>query len=182
MRPLNRNERLLATALGVALFLIANMVGFKLMNARLQASKVEIVRLNAEAEQARLMLEQRPYWQARQTWVGDHPPDAYDAATSRAKYVQEVTTSLSENKLKTMAQQPQSDEHDPGGRLAMVSIDLTVQGRLEKMVRWLQALQQPGKYEVIRSFTLKKGDDATTMEMQVRLGKVLRAGDLASYP
>jgi len=180
MRPLNRNERLLAAIFGGVLFLIVNLVGMRWIGGHIRSANADIARLKNEAEQANIMLKMRPYWTARQMWVKDHPPGVYDEATSRAQYVQEVQTAVQAHQLKIESQQPLETERN--GRLAMVGIDVTVQGRLEAIVRWLHALQEPGKYETVRSFTLKQADDANTMEAQVRLGKVLRAGDLAAYP
>jgi hypothetical protein len=180
MRPLNRNERLMATALGAMLFLFVNLAGMRWIGGQMRDARAEISRLTTESAAARTMLQERPYWLARQAWVAEHPPEVYDERTSRSKYVQDVQAQVQAQKLTIMSQQPLETERD--GRLALVGMEVTVQGRLEAIVRWLHKLQQPGRYETVRSFTLKQADDGNTMEANVRLGKVLRSGDLASYP
>jgi hypothetical protein len=180
MRPLNRNERLLATLLGAAAFLVLNLFGMKWVSNHTAATRADIARFKSEADAARALLKERPYWNVRQDWVTAHPPEAYDDKTSRAKFVQSVQEGLDRQKLKIESQQPLETEHE--GRLAVTGIELTVTGRLESIVRWLYALQQPGNYQFVRSFTLRQAEDGNTMQAVVRLGKVFRSGDLASYP
>jgi hypothetical protein len=180
MRPLNRNERLLATLLGAAAFLVFNLFGMKWVASHAATTRAEIARFKSEADAARALLKERPYWNARQDWVAANPPEPYDDKTSRAKFVNEITDSLKSYQLKADSQQPLETERD--GRIAVTGIELSVTGRLESIVRWLYALQQPGSYLLVRSFTLRQADDGNTMQAVVRLGKVFRAGDLASYP
>jgi hypothetical protein len=177
MRPLNRNEQLLALALGGTVFLLLSLFGMRWVADQMRGGRAEIARLETEVAAARRMLEQKPYWLARQDWLLAHQPQPYDARTSRSKFVEEIQSSVTANKLQIASQQPQTDERQ--GRLATTWIDLTVTGRLEAIIRWLQALQQPGKYEVVRSFTLKQAEDGNTMELHVLLGKIFRAGELA---
>jgi hypothetical protein len=180
MRALNRNERLMATALAAMLFLFVNFAGMRWIGGAMRDASAEVSRLESESGAARTLLQERPYWLARQAWVAEHPPGIYDERTSRSKYVQDVQTAVQAQSLRIESQQPLETERD--GRLALVGMEVTVNGRLEAIVRWLHALQQPGKYETVRNFTLKQADDANTMEATVRLGKVLRSADLASYP
>lgn len=180
MRALNRNERLLAGLLGGMAFLLVNLVGMRWIASQTAASRAEIARLTGEADAARTLLKERPYWLVRQDWVAQHLPPPYDEKTSRAQFVQEVVDSVQKHQLQTESQQPLETERD--GRLAIAGIEITVNGRLEAIVRWLHALQQPGNYELIRSFTLRQAEDGNTMQAVVRLGKVFRAGDLAAYP
>jgi hypothetical protein len=180
MRPLNRNERLLATLLGASAFLVVNLFGMKWIASHATAAKAEIARSRSEVDAAKALLKERPYWTARQEWIAGHPPAAYDERTSQAQFVQTVQDSLGREGLKIEAQQPLPTERD--GRLATAGYEVTVVGRLESIVRWLHALQQPGTYQFVRSLTLRQSDEGTTMQAIVRLGKVFRSGDLASYP
>jgi hypothetical protein len=180
MRPLNRNERLLVTLLAASAFLVINLFGMKWVAARISETKADISRLKSETDAAQMLLKDRPFWLVRQDWVANHPPAVYDDKTSRAQFVQDVVDGLKKEKLTTEAQQPLETEHQ--GRLAITGIELTVTGRLEAIVRWLHLVQQPGNYEFVRSFTLRQAEEGNTMQAVVRLGKVFRSGDLASYP
>lgn len=178
MRPLNRNEQLLALALGGALFLVLNLFGMRWVADQMRSGRAEIAQLESDAAAARQLLKQKPFWTARQDWLLVHQPDLYDARTSRSKFVEEVQASVTTNKLQIASQQPQTDEQQ--GMLATTWIDLTVTGRLEAIVRWIHALQQPGKYAVVKSFTLKQADEGNTMELHVLLGKIFRSGELTA--
>lgn len=178
MRALNRNEQLLALALGGALFLVLNLFGMRWVADQMRSGRAEIAQLESDAAAARQLLGQKSYWLGREGWLRAHPPELYDARTSRSKFVQEVQSSVTADKLQIAAQQPQADESQ--GRLATAWIDLTVTGRLEAIVHWLHTLQQPGKYEIARSFTLKQAEDGKTMELHVILGKIFRTGELTT--
>jgi hypothetical protein len=180
MRQLNRNERLLVALLGAAAFLVANLVAMKWIANQTATSRAEIERLKGEATAARTLLKEKPYWTARQDWVEGHLPAPYDEKTSRAQFVQEVQESLKKFQLTTQQQQPLETEMN--GRLAIAGIEITVDGRLEAIVRWLHEIQQPGSYALVRSFTLRQAEDGNTMQAVVRLGKIFRAGDLATNP
>lgn len=180
MRPLNRNERLMAAALAAMVFLFINLAGMGWIGGQMRDARAEVSRLESESGAANTLLKERPYWLARQAWVAGHPPEVYDERTSRSKYVQDIQAGVQAQNLRIESQQPLETERD--GRLALVGMEITVHGRLEAIVRWLHAFQQPGKYETVRNFTLKQADDGNTMEATVRLGKVLRSADLASYP
>jgi len=148
------------------------------VSGQMRDGRAEIARLESDVAAARQLLAQEPYWLARQEWLKTQPPQPYDARTSRSKFVEEIQSSVTANNLQIAAQQPQADEAQ--GRLATTWIDLTVTGRLEAIVRWLHVLQQPGKYAVVKSFTLKQADDGNTMELHVLLGKVFRIGELTT--
>jgi hypothetical protein len=178
MRQLNRNEQLLALALGGTVFLLLNLFGMRWVADQMRNGRAEIAQLESDAAAARQLLKQKPFWTARQDWLRTHQPDLYDARTSRSKFVEEVQASVTTSKLQIASQQPQSDEQQ--GMLATTWIDLTVTGRLEAIVNWIHALQQPGKYAVVKSFTLKQADEGNTMELHVLLGKIFRSGELTA--
>jgi hypothetical protein len=180
MRPLNRNERLLAGALGAVVFLFINLAGMRWISDQMRVQKAAISQLESDAAATRTLLTQQPYWEARQGWVAAHPPDVYDDRTTRSKFLQEVQSDVQTQGLKIQSQQPL--DTDRAGQMSVANIDLVLSGRLEAIVRWLHAVQQPGKYVTIGNFTLKQGDDGNSMQLQVRLGKVYRAGGPSASP
>jgi hypothetical protein len=180
MRALNRNERLLAGALGALLILFVNLAGMRWVADQMHTEGAKIRQLEGETQAARLLMKQRPYWIARREWLDAHPPAIYDDRSSRSKFQQEVQAGILAQKLKIDSQQPLDTERS--GDLAVANIDVVVSGRLEAIVRWLQAVQQPGRYMSLGNFTLNQSDDGNSMELQVRLGKVYRAAAPATSP
>ena len=174
MRPLNRNERLLAGALGALAFLFLNLAAMRWISEQMRTQRAAITQLEMEAQATRQLLKQRPYWVARQEWIAAHPPETYNELQTRAKFQREAQTSLQDKGLKIDSQQPQDTEHV--GDLAVANLDLMMTGRLEAIVRWLHAVQQPGKSVSVGNFTLKQGEDGNSMQLEVRLAKVYRAG------
>ncbi len=180
MRPLNRNERLLAASFGAILFLVINLAGVRWVANQISVLHGDIHTLQTEGVAAREMLEQRPYYVAREAWLDAHPLPVYDERTSQSEFVQSVNQDLNAHKLRILSQVPQ--ETTRAGALAFARIDLTINGRLEAIVRWLHAVQQPGKSLFTERFTLKQGEDGNSMELQVLLGKIYRAGGSAASP
>lgn len=180
MRALNRNERMLALALGTCLFLVANMFAVRGIATKMRESRGEITRLRSEVAASRQVLAEKPYWEARERWIEDHPLPKYDDRVSGAEFLQEIQQSLKKRDLKIDSQQLMAAELS--GSLATVDVNLTVEGQLEAIVRWLHTIQQPGSYHLVRSFELKKEGSGNTMQLQIRLGRVFRTGDLVSSP
>lgn len=180
MRTLNRNERMLAIAFGATLFLVLNLVGMRWIANQLRTLRGDISSQRAEAAAARQLLTQRPYYVAREEWLKTHPLPVYDERLSQSEFVQSVNAGIQSHKLKIISQVPSEAERT--GTLAVAKIDLTLNGRLEAIVRWLHAVQQPGKFMFTERFTLKQGDDGNSMELQILLGKVYRLGGSAASP
>ncbi len=172
MRALNRNERLLAIALGFIVLLLLNFAGMRWIADTMRGSRNRIAQLESENAALQHVLAERPYWTARQKWLEANPPAAYSERSSRAEFVQSVQSGIASQGLKIESQQPLDTERV--GPLAVTNIDLVLSGRFQALIRWLHAIQQPGKYALIRSFTLKQGEDGNSMQLQVRLGKIYR--------
>lgn len=180
MRALTRNERTLAIALGAVFFLMLNLVGMRWIANQLRSLRGEITAQRAEATAARQLLTQRPFYVAREEWLKTHPLPVYDERLSQSEFVQSVNAGVQSHKLKIISQVPSEAERT--GTLAVTKIDLTINGRLEAIVRWLHAIQQPGKFMFTEKFTLKRGEDGNSMELQILLGKVYRLGGSAASP
>lgn len=180
MRPLNPNERRLAIVLGAVLLLLVNFAAMRWVADTMRTASSRIATLEAEATELNAVLAERPFWIARRDWLAAHPPAPYDERATRSQFVQAMQASLAQHKLKVDSQQPLDTERI--GDLAIANIDLVVTGRLEAIVRWLHSIQQPGKSVLVRSFTLKQGEDGNSMQLQIRLGKVYRAAALATNP
>jgi len=180
MRTLNRNERLLSIALGTVLFLLLNLVGMKWVSSQMSAARANIDSLQSDAGAEKALLSQRPFWDSRGKWMKAHPPEIFDERTSRSKFIDDIQAGIQAKKLHIDQQQPLETEHDD--LLAITLIDLTLEGHLEDIVRWLYSIQQPGAYCLVRTFTLNQAEDGKTMQLQIRLGKVFRTGDMPATP
>lgn len=180
MRPLTRNERMLSLAVGTCVFLIANMLGVRWIAGELRAWRADIVRLKTEVAAAKQVMLEEPYWHARQAWMENHPLPRYDEEQSLANFLEEMRAGLKQRNLKIESQQPMAPE--VLGSLATVDVALKVEGRLEDIVRWLHAVQQPGEYLLVRKFKLNQASGKNTMELDITLGRVFRTGDIASSP
>ena len=180
MRPRTRNERMLSIAVGTCVFLLANLFGVRWVANEMRTWRRNITRLQGEVATARQVVQEAPYWHARQDWMNAHPLPAYDENQSLATLMQDLPAGIKRHNLKIEGQQPVGTEVN--GSLAVVEIDFKLEGRLEDIVRWLHSIQQPGQYFIVRNFVLKQTQGRNTMNLDIRLGRVFRTGDIASSP
>ncbi len=131
MRALNRNEQLLALALGGALFLVLNLFGMRWVAEPMRSGRAEIAQLESGCRR-RASIARQKFLLARPRGLACEPirPNSYDARTSRSKFVQEVQSSVTADKLQIAAQQPLADESQGRLATAWIDLDLTVTGRL----------------------------------------------------
>lgn len=180
MRALNSNERKLLCLLGASLFVVLNIVAAKWFLTQTQNIQSRLRSLESTAGEYEAVLRERPHWEARRAWLDAWPMAPYAGPSTDSQFAEDIQHSLVQGGLVIEAQQ--LHEAVIQDDIAVVTLDLTVKGRLEEIVRWMQQAQQPGKYFVIRSFTLKRFDEGSTMSARITAGRLFRQGSLASTP
>lgn len=180
MRPLTHNEKMLSLAVGTCVFLIANMLGIRWLAGEIRSWRADIEQLETQIAASEQVMEEAPYWNARQEWIASHPLPVFDESQSTAVFLQDIDSGLRQQNLKVDSKVPMAAELF--GSLATIDVELKVEGRLEDIVRWLHAVQQPGQYHLVRRFKLNQAGNKNTMQMEIRLGRVFRTGDIVSSP
>jgi len=179
MRKPSASERRLLAIFGFMLFALLNLVVVRWYAARRQELSAEVAGLKNRAAECRLLLEERPHWEARQKWLGQHPLEFHQGPETDSRFVEDIQHSLSESGLAINTQQIR--ESVPKGGLIETQMQCNVKGSLEQIVRWLARVQQPGNHLVIESLTLKQ-IEGEGMTAEVLVGKIFRAGGVAQAP
>jgi len=139
---------------------------------RLSAEKVRLAELDSSVASYETLLEERPYWEAREAWLEAHPMDIFDARRTESEFAEAMQHSLNQSGLTIEAQQLGALE--TVGDLTLVPLSFKIGGRLEPLVRWLQEVQQPGRYCEIQSFALKRAAEETSITADVKIRKLFR--------
>lgn len=180
MKALNPNERRLVMILSGALFVVLNIFAVRAYLAQTQKVQARIGDLESSAKGYEVILQDQPRWEARQAWMQAFPMSPYEGSATDSRFTEEIQRSLVQGGLAIEAQQ--LHEAATEGDVVVVALDLNIKGSLEQIVRWMQTIQQPGKYLAIRSFTLKRFDEGSVMSLRLTACQLYRAGQLASAP
>ncbi len=167
---------MLALALGGTLLLIGNLLLFNWVTGQLRANEAALRTQRIAIRESEVMIAGRDYWEVRGEWIERNPLEVYDGLQSDSAFAESVQRGVQAAGLSVESQSLRESFSADG--LTTTGLDLDVRGELRAMVEWLNALQAPGNYVAIETFTLKRADAASTMRLQVRVTKVYRdAGD-----
>lgn len=172
MRKLSASELRLSAALGAALLIALLAFVGKWYLTRVAALKADIVQLEATRSEYVQLIEEKPFWVQRGEWMAAHPAEVYEGTASDSRFAEEIQRTVTGSGLIIESQ----DLHEAvrQGSLAKSVIELTARGSLEQLVRWLHAVQQPGRYVAVEALNLKKAGGDKEMSMRVRLAKIQR--------
>lgn len=180
MRALNPNERKLVVIFGSALFLILNIVLAKWFIAQTHGVQSRIAELQSTEQGYQVVFSDKSRWEARKSWIQSIPMLSHDGPGTDSQFAEKMQQSITQFGLSIESQQLHESENQ--GDIVTVSLDLTIKGKLEPIVRWMHEVQQPGKYFVIRAFTLKRFDEGANMSARMNVCGLFHRGNLPSAP
>lgn len=178
MRKLTSGERKLSIVFGSMIFVLLNVLVLKHLMASSQRIHQRILTLDASLQENRELLKDRPYWESRQKWLAATPMGNYLAGESDSKFAESLQKSLTDAGLAIESQQLHEAKLANG--VFSVSLDVVAKGRLEQIVRWLQQVQQPGKFLVVRAFSLKRFDEGSGMVARMTVCQLFSQAPLLS--
>lgn len=172
MRKPTPSEIRLLAVFAFLLFALANIFVIKAYSTMRSGLVDRLTQLRQAVAEYTALVEEQPYWEARQVWMQKHPLPPHQGRESDSLFVEEMHQSLTKSGLSIDSQQLKDSFRD--GELVDSQLELTVKGRLEQVIRWLNEIQKPGSHLVVRSFTLRKLDEGDSMMMRIRLAKIFR--------
>lgn len=180
MRKPTASERRLILMFGAVILVLLNLLVVKWYSGARQKLSAEVRQFEGTLAEYRALMEERPCWEARKQWMLAHPPEPHAGRESDSRFAEEIQRTLTESGLAIDSQQLREAERD--GMLVKTGLELSVKGRLEQIVRWLNRVQQPGNYFAVEGLTLKCLDDGATMVGRVQVCKIFRTGGIAANP
>lgn len=157
MRALTAKEKKLLAGLLAALFVLLNAVGLQALLNRQRALQGSIAGLRSRLEEGRALLMDRDYWQERAAWLdARQPSDDTTTTDDDAKFYEFVETSAKNAGLAYTRRDAGTQE--AGDAYAEVFDSSQVKGDMESLVKWLDGLQQPEAFRVVKQLSIKSGE------------------------
>jgi len=178
MRPLTSKERWLSVVFGGLIFLAGNLFFLKWAGNQIQERRKSLVELKELLAETQQLAAEKDFWEARKSWMEKNPPEAYRGPESDSQFAETVQQSIIGKGLTIQSQDLRAAEKRDA--LTVATIDLTLEGGLEPMVRWLYETQQPGRYSVFETLALRQAEAGNKMTLQAKLRKVFLSGKKAT--
>ncbi len=169
MRRLTKSERRLSWALGIAVFAVLNFYGLSYLFDTHTALAGKLRDLRGQREANALWLRERDLWLARKTWLDAKQPRVPASGAPQSDLLETLTASAKSNGLTIDEQGFGEPKNTPDYRGVAVKLKLT--GKLENMVKWLVAVQQPEQFQAITSFTLKSASEPPTVTLELEVAR-----------
>jgi hypothetical protein len=153
MAPLKKSERILLTVFGAALFALVNFVIYQKASAFLQTAQdeyeqVELLKLESDS-----LMAEKPLWDERTAWMDQNQPFYENGNIAETALLGDVNQLAADNNLVVDRQVIGDRNVTPHYHQVEVSFDVT--GLLGNILRWLHAVQQPGKFRAVTFCELK---------------------------
>ncbi|MEM8955855.1 MAG: hypothetical protein AAGD22_16995 [Verrucomicrobiota bacterium] len=153
MAQLKRSERILLTVFGVALFLVVNFFLYLKASSFLESAQgeydaVELLKLESDS-----LMAEKSLWDERAAWLNQNQPYFENGNVAETALLGALNQLAAENSLTV-------DDQDIGDRnvtphYEQVEVVFNLTGSLENILRWLHAVQQPGRFRAVTFCELK---------------------------
>lgn len=148
-----KNEKRLALILGTALGVVACLAitrGLLDTRARLAG---EVQALQAERDQAKILLEDRPLWHQREIWLDVSQPELSDARQESAEILSAIETAAQKSGLQVNSKA--IEEAENGKFFTGLPIRVQATGDIHALAVLLLQYQKPGNFVMVRGLTVK---------------------------
>lgn len=168
MRALTKKEKRLSVIFLATLFVAVNLVLLQSWLQQTRQLRTDLVRLDAEREQATLLASEEPYWREARQWMSAHLPRLTTSVQEASSgFLETILESARDHRL-TVTDRA-LPETPPNERYQETAVRLSVEAEMEDLVRWLAELQQPGEFVAVTHFSLRQADEGSkvTCELQI---------------
>lgn len=175
MRAPTKSEKLLLVVFAAMLLFLLGILLWRALQQNLRGRHSADAALVAQIEELRGWTSQKDLWLERGAWLQENPPPAWDRETSEAELVQKLQSTLASNGIDIVGQRLIGTSEISGYR--EIAVQLTLRGTTEEIVRWLNAIQQPGEFIAIRQLNLRADQDKESLRVEVSLVRHYREVD-----
>ena len=165
----NREKKLLYILL-VAVFVIANVMAFKMFyQIKLQAAESRLSAAEAKLMERREVLENQDLFEDEVNWLARYEPkEAATVQETQTKLQQLVEREAQRNSLDIKRQKLQPSLEDSGLFYHRARMEIEVNGMEAGLYRWLDRLHSPNEFRAVTFMRVnpQKGDD-TRIDCQI---------------
>ncbi len=164
LRPLNPREKLLLGAMGLVVFVLANLFGLSTILEQRKRLAARVASLQIQDREARSILQEKKLWFERADWLRENQPvDDANSTDDENKFYEQLEQSAARHGVKIVKREflpPAAPE--AGGEVVPVvrpfeefAVQLTVTAGMESLVKWMSSLQQPTRFLALKRATLQ---------------------------
>ncbi|XHR27282.1 MAG: GspMb/PilO family protein [Chthoniobacteraceae bacterium] len=170
MSRLNSHERFLMGLLAGALFVLGNWTLFGSFASRLARLKADIATKHSEIRSMQSLVDEDKYSAARDGWLQASLPKMGNPEQAGVQLLDQIKEVAKGNEV--LLENPELGSVDRQSQYQAVSVQLTAKASWAGMVKFMHALQSPGKFMVLNSVVLQVDpSNAKQMSCRFRIAK-----------
>lgn len=169
MRPLNSNEKQLATIFGFLLIAYAHWWGYGEWQLWEKRAKTKEVDLQAEKNAALIFMEQKDLWNERLDFLTKNQPKAADPDLASASLIDLIQKSAQTHQLTIT-----DTTLLPAKPLAFAfqtTATVKLTGKFENVIRWLHQLQSPQSFIALERTSIKSDANPPQVTAEFELSR-----------
>lgn len=164
---MTEKERKLLWGFLSSAFLLVNVVGLSLLRRQTLVLETQLMEVRAQEADSKRWMAEKNLWMERKGWLDAHQPKLTTSGEATASLLDAVQSGARKQHLTT------SEE----GFLEMVTrpyyqqigVRVKARGSLEGIMRWMTDLQQPGRFQAVKSLSLKSDEDPSMIKCELQL-------------
>jgi hypothetical protein len=177
MRQLTSREKRLAIFLGLAVFVVVNLIGLVVLKRQRVALENQLSDLESRAMVHEVLLGQKREWLKKEAWMSEHQPVYSSPGDAMTDLVEDLSAGSNRSGLDMTP--PRLDEVESFPTHNEVSATVEVSGSLRSVVGWLAQLQQPEKFQAVTSFSLASDKEPPNVKADLRVARWFRLDETA---
>jgi hypothetical protein len=167
---MNKRERALAAVVAVVLGLLLNLILFNFIFKKRTQLQADLGNRKAEIESLELLFAERDLWTARGQWIKEHQPAIGNESTAGVELHDEVKK-LAQDAGVTLTNVSFATPF-ASADYRSVSLIFETKCSWESLIKFLHALQQPGRFVGFESTALKiDAQDQSKIHGRFKVGK-----------
>jgi Tfp pilus assembly protein PilO len=169
LRSLTKSERRLSVVLGLAVFVMLNFYGLSYLLDEHAGLAQKIAELQGQQRSDELWLRERALWLARKEWLDSRQPHVPTGSAAQSELLEALTKAAKDHTL-TIEEQSFGETKNTGDYRS-VAVKLKLSGRLEDVVKWLVAVQQPERFQAVTNLVLKSTDTPPNVNLELEVAR-----------
>jgi Tfp pilus assembly protein PilO len=114
-------------------------------------------------------MRERGLWLARKEWLDSRQPHVPTGSAAQSELLESLTKAAKDHAL-TIDEQGFGETKNTGDYRS-VAVKLKLSGRLEDVVKWLVAVQQPEQFQAVMNFVLKSTDTPPNVNLELEVAR-----------
>jgi hypothetical protein len=171
MAKINARERRLLSVFGLIGFLVFNFLLADSLSTGHRNARVRLADLQSLEKEAEMWMANAALWEERGRWLDEKLP-AYPGAEAGTAFLEGLQSSARARQI-TILDQGLVDP-PPNPLFRQTGVRLKINGPLSGLVAWLAEQQQPDRFVMIQSFSLKSDPKPPNVICEIILVRCFR--------